>query len=200
MISQLFVPADSIHLLPYLFIMMGKIKPCFHRLPVHMFYFTNRKTTNTEIGDRVQDVVVKILTILGFGTMKKTLQFGLEKWLNMLSLIGYYSKSLRTVVVRRIWSVEFKFNRWKKRVIIETGLEDSLVIFLKKNLIVFCSCPRYLYERIFKDDRLISLMEKISRLHNIVSGLWLMLLIVHCKIKQCGRKNVKHILKQKMEH
>lgn len=171
MISQLFVPADSIHLLPYLFIMMGKINSCFHRSPVDMFYLTNRKATNAEIVDRVQDVVVKILTILGFGTMKKTFQFGLEKLLNMLSLIDYYSKGLRTVVVRRIWTLEFKFNRWKKGLIIETGLEDSLVIFLTKTLNVFCPCPEYLYERIFKDDMLISLMEKISSLHNIVSGL-----------------------------
>lgn len=171
MICLLFVPADSIHCSPYLLIMMGKINPCFHRLPVDMFYLTNRKATNKEIGDRVWDVVVKILTKLGFEKMKKTLQFGLEKWLNMLSLIGYYSKGLRTVVVRRIWTVEFKFNRWKKRVIIETGLEDTLVIFLTKNLNVFCPYPEYLYERIFKADGLISLMEKISRPHNIASGL-----------------------------
>lgn len=57
-----------------------------------------------------------------------------------------------------------QFKRFQKRAaVFTTDLETILVIFLAKNLGIFCPCPKILYEAKLKNYGLISVVEEISR-------------------------------------
>lgn len=56
------------------------------------------------------------------------------------------------------------------------GLEAIHMKSLMKNMAVFCPCPENLLENNLKSNGLISLVQEISRLHNVESLAWLLLI------------------------
>ena len=66
-----------------------------------------------------------------------------------------------------VGTVEAQLKRSQMGIILATGLETILVIFLTKNVTAFCPCPKNFPVFKLKSRELISLAEEISRQPNI---------------------------------
>lgn len=67
---------------------------------------------------------------------------------------------------------------------INNWIKDRSSDILTNNKTAFCLSPRNLSEAKFESNVLISMMEKISRQHNIESVAWLLLMTCRSKVKK----------------
>lgn len=96
--------------------------------------------------------------------------FGQGKLLSAVSR-AYWAilvEAWKTVVLKALWTVEIQLKRFQtgagdRGTVLATDLETILVIFLAKNLAIFCPYLKKLHETKLKNNRLVSLAEEISR-------------------------------------